>query len=140
MGNIRKTVKKVFTTPVYLFGDDKNKIRGLQDFVEMDDKEEEKLLKKDSIGKIYWYDRFFSTPVYFLTWCIDIISLLLEGANGIDISLKRKPRKLKTALNPLLVLFSSLLYFLVIITLGCLFFGGVAIIFGWIVTHLLGDF
>lgn len=56
-------VKKLFTTPVYLFGENTEK---------SEEQEEKELMVKDESGEVKWYDKVFSWPIFLGTWLIQM--------------------------------------------------------------------
>ena len=52
-----KGIKKLFTTPIYLFGENTEK---------SEEKEEKELFVEDEKGEVKWYDKVFSWPCLLL--------------------------------------------------------------------------
>jgi hypothetical protein len=134
-------LKKLFTTPIYLFGEEKDgNLTRFETIFKIEEKEQFELYKNDDLGEIRWYDRVFSWPIFIVTWCIEILYDVFEGLPSLDIGQDKKPRKLTTALHPLMVLITGVLYFFLIILVFGLLFVGVIFLSGWLYTVIKGSF
>lgn len=118
-----QVLKKVFTTPVYLFNDDKELTK------EEEQKEEEALFAADEQGNLHWYDKVFSWPLFIITWLVDLAIKIFWRQGQVELGQRIKPRKLKTASVPLL----SFLYFILKVLLVAIVMIAVIILTGWIV-------
>ncbi|HRH33045.1 MAG TPA: hypothetical protein PK720_02830 [bacterium] len=134
-------LKKLFTTPIYLFGEEKDgNLTRFETFFKIEEKEQFELYKNDDLGEIRWYDRIFSWPIFIVTWCIEILYDVFEGLPSLDIGQDKKPRKLTTALHPLMVLITGVLYFFLIILVFGLLFVGVIFFSGWLYILIKGNY
>lgn len=120
-----KGIKKLFTTPIYLFGENTEK---------SEEKEEEELFVEDEKGEVKWYDKVFSWPISLGTWFIEMLYINpFEYPN--ELSKERKSKKLHTTTTPLIkfvtffVIFTSL-----IVSFGILIIGVIGFT-GWIITN-----
>lgn len=119
MGFLKK-VFIIFTTPIYLFGENK---------VKSNEQEEKDLFLEDEKGEVKWYDKIFSLPLFIITWILEIaINIFLRPTN-VNLGQKQKPRKLITALSPLL----SLLFFLLKVVLVAIALIGLILFNSWII-------
>ena len=123
-----KVIKKVFTTPVYLFGEDKQKT---------EEQEEQELFAEDQKEEVRWYDKVFSWPMFIVTWLAEIVIIFFRPTNsiGFDLAQLNKPRKLKTAATPLLQFLAFLIRLVIVMVLLASLFIGVIVLIGWIFTH-----
>lgn len=124
-----KGIKKLFTTPIYLFGENTEK---------SEEKEEEELFVEDEKGEVKWYDKVFSWPMFIVTWIVQLLVnlfLFFTDPYTIDLGQLDKPRKLKTAASPILKFIVILIRLIVVMTLLALLFIGVIGFTGWIITN-----
>jgi hypothetical protein len=134
-------LKKLFTTPIYLFGEEKDgNLTRFETIFKIEEKEQFELYKNDDLGEIRWYDRIFSWPIFIVIWCIEILYDVFEGLPSLDIGQDKKPRKLTTALHPLMVLITGVLYFFLIILVFGLLFVGVIFFSGWLYILIKGNY
>ena len=119
-----KGLKKLFTTPVYLFGENTEK---------SEEQEEKDLFLEDEKGEVKWYDRLFSWPIFIITWILQIAVNIFLRPTQVNLGQKQKPRKLKTALSPLL----SLLFFLSKVVLVTIVLIGLILLSSWIIIKFL---
>lgn len=119
MGFLKK-ILLFFTTPIYLFGENK---------VKSNEQEEKDLFLEDEKGEVKWYDKIFSLPLFIITWILEIaINIFLRPTN-VNLGQKQKPRKLITALSPLLFL----LFFLLKVVLVAIALIGLILLSSWII-------
>lgn len=134
-------LRKLFTTPAYLFGEEKDgKLTRLENIFEIEKKEQFELYKKDDLSEIHWYDRIFSWPIFIVTWCIEILYTVFYAPLSLNIGQDKKPRKLRTALHPLMVLITGVVYFLLVILVFGTLFIGVIFLSGWLYILIKGNF